>query len=510
VKLNPFFAVLPALLALAACNAPSADPADQTGQIGDELASQVRMIVGFGPDQAAGRAALASANAKVVLELPSVGAAAVTLPARAVAALQNNPNIEYIEEDAPRYPTSQTIPYGITLTQSDQVWATTTGGKKVCIIDSGVNINHEDLVGNTFTGYASGTGNWFSDGCGHGSHVTGTIAAQNNALGVVGVNTAGIPIHMIKVFGDDCSWTYSSTLVDAADRCLTAGAKVVSMSLGGGLKSRAEDQEFTKLWNAGVVSIAAAGNDGNTKLSYPASYANVISVAAVDSTKTVATFSQHNSGVDIAAPGVGVLSTVPWFADNHATVGSTSYTGGSIDGAAATAGKTGTLVDGAQCTAAGSWSGKIVLCQRGTNTFAEKVANVTSGGGAAAIIYNNVSGGFAGTLNGTSPTPAISISMEDGQAIIASGGIGQSTTVVSQVTKPANNGYEAWDGTSMATPHVSGIAALIWTAYPTKTPAQVRAALLNTAQDLGAAGRDDYYGYGLVQAKAALDYLGTH
>ncbi|HVE87272.1 MAG TPA: S8 family serine peptidase, partial [Myxococcales bacterium] len=72
------------------------------------------------------------------------------------------------------------------------------------------------------------------------------------------------------------------------------------------------------------------------------------------------------------------------------------------------------------------------------------------------------------------------------------------------------SGYEAWDGTSMATPHVSGVAALIWSAYPTKTATQVRAALQNTARDLGAAGRDNAYGYGLVQAKAALDYLGSH
>jgi subtilisin family serine protease len=59
----------------------------------------------------------------------------------------------------------------------------------------------------------------------------------------------------------------------------------------------------------------------------------------------------------------------------------------------------------------------------------------------------------------------------------------------------------------MATPHVTGVAALIWSAYPSKTNAQVRKALEATAMDLGTAGRDNYYGYGLVQAKAALDYL---
>jgi subtilisin family serine protease len=512
VKLPPFSVVLPALLALAACNAPETTPANETATVESDLTSQVRLIVHFGNDQSSGRAALNAAGARVALELPSIGAAAVTLPAKAVAALQNNPGLAFVEEDVPRYPLAQTIPYGITQTQVDQVWPTTTGGgKKVCIIDSGVSINHEDLVGANFTGYASGTGNWYEDSCGHGTHVTGTVAARNNALGVVGVNTGGISIHMVKVFnGADCAWAYSSTLIDAAERCLSAGANVVSMSLGGALKSKAEENEFNKLATNGILSIAAAGNDGSSRNSYPASYPIVMSVAAVDSNKVVATFSQHNSQVDIAAPGVGVLSTVPWLTTATLTVGGSTYSGGAIEGAPSSNGATGALVDGGLCTAAGSWAGKVVLCQRGTNTFAEKVTAAKNGGGVACVIYNNVPGGFAGTMGTTTTTiPAISLSQEDGQAIIASGGVGQSSTVVSNTVKPAS-GYEAWDGTSMATPHVSGIAALIWTAYPSKTATQVRTALESTAQDLGAAGTDTYYGKGLVQAKAALTYLGSH
>ncbi len=69
------------------------------------------------------------------------------------------------------------------------------------------------------------------------------------------------------------------------------------------------------------------------------------------------------------------------------------------------------------------------------------------------------------------------------------------------------NGYEFYDGTSMATPHVSGVAALIWSKYPDLTNVQIREALTSTALDLGATGRDVAYGYGLVQAKAALDKL---
>jgi PKD repeat protein len=106
---------------------------------------------------------------------------------------------------------------------------------------------------------------------------------------------------------------------------------------------------------------------------------------------------------------------------------------------------------------------------------------------------------------GTSTLPAVSISQEDGQFLKANR-LGASATVISQIIKPAS-GYEFLDGTSMATPHVSGVAALIWSVNPSWTNAQIRQALESTAQDLGTAGRDNSYGHGLVQAKAALDLL---
>lgn len=129
--------------------------------------------------------------------------------------------------------------------------------------------------------------------------------------------------------------------------------------------------------------------------------------------------------------------------------------------------------------------------------------NVQNGGGRAALIYNNVSGGFQGTLGeGNSSTIiALGLSLEDGQ-YLAANNIGSTATVSSSVVTPAS-GYEAWSGTSMATPHVSAAAALVWSCLPTATNVQVRNALTSTALDLGTAGRDVHYGYGLVQAKIA-------
>jgi subtilisin family serine protease len=276
------------------------------------------------------------------------------------------------------------------------------------------------------------------------------------------------------------------------------------MSLGGSLSSRTEDTAFQSAYKNGVLSIAAAGNGGNTRKSYPASYASVISVAAVDSNKALASFSQRNDAVELAAPGVGVLSTTPFKASALTVAGST-YLGSNIDGSARSGVSGKELVDGGLCdtTNTATWSGKIVLCQRGTNSFAQKVANVQVSGGLGAAIYNNVAGGFAGTLNGTSTIPAISISQADGEAALAK--VGQSATL--ENSGGTGSGYEAWDGTSMATPHVSGVAALVWSQHPTKSNAEIRTALQASAEDLGAAGRDTSFGYGLVQPSAALDYL---
>ncbi len=460
---------------------------------------------------------LRGAGAQVHHKFDKLNAMAVSLPQQAVSALAKNPNIVSIEEDAKRYPSAQTLPYGIDAVQARDIWdvdrngtvdmgAPNGAGRMVCVIDSGLYTAHEDFAGvNVVGGYP---GNWNTDSCGHGTHVAGTIAAANNDVGVVGVTPGSTSLYIVKVFGgSDCAWTYSSDLVNAAQRCEDAGANIISMSLGGSTKSRSEDQAFAQLYDNGILSIAAAGNDGNTRKSYPASYDSVMSVAAVDSNNLVADFSQQNGAVEIAAPGVGVLSTLPWLTTATVTVNGASYSGTTIE-FSAQGSASGTLVDGGLCDSVGSWNGAIVLCERGSISFFDKVNNVQNGGGSAAVLYNNVPGGFAGTLGdgNISTIPAIGISQEDGQLLVASD-IGSTADVVSNVTQPAS-GYEAWDGTSMATPHVAGVAALIWSADSSKTNAQIREALTQTALDLGTAGLDNAYGYGLVQAFDAWQYLG--
>jgi len=480
---------------------------------------KMRVWVEFRPGQGAKvENSLNALGAEFHYRFEDLNSFVVTVPEQALAGLRNNPNVVSIEEDAIRFPAAQEVPYGIDMVQARDVWDTDRDGvvdtgaptgsnRTICIIDSGLYTGHEDFAGvNIFGGYPTG---WNTDKCGHGTHVAGTITASMNSTGVVGVNPGTTSLYIVKVFGDDCGWTYSSTLADAANRCEAAGADVISMSLGGTTKSKLEEIAFNNVYSKGVLSVAAAGNDGTTRISYPGGYASVISVAAIDSNKVVADFSQKNSTVEVAAPGVGVLSTVPYLNLATVKVDNVTYSGNQIEFTPlAPSGIIGELVDGGLCGTSESWSGKVVLCERGTYDFVTKVKNVQTGGGVAAIVYNNVPGDFLGTLGseGLVNIPAISLSQETGQFLVANK-LGSSATVVTSSIIPAS-GYEAWDGTSMATPHVSGVAALVWSANPNWTNAEIRDALIKTAEDLGAVGKDNSYGYGLVQAKAALDYLG--
>ena len=140
----------------------------------------------------------------------------------------------------------------------------------------------------------------------------------------------------------------------------------------------------------------------------------------------------------------------------------------------------------------------------GSSTFGLLINSATSGTPSTAVLYNNAPGNFSGTLGEgvTSSIPAISLSQEDGQLLVAAL-LGAAGTVHSG----AGNGYALLDGTSMATPHVSGVAAAVWSRVPSASNQDIREALTATAQDLGAAGRDNTFGFGLVKAQAALDFL---
>ena len=258
------------------------------------------------------------------------------------------------------------------------------GGVPVGIVDTGIDAGHEDLAGKVAACGAAADGRVTDGECadseGHGTHVAGTIGAlANNRVGVAGVAFAS-PLIVCRALGGPDG---SGTVADVA-ACIRwvhdRGAKVISMSLGGPSSrtlAEAAKSAYARGGRSGSLLVAAAGNDGDGTVEYPAGLDQVVSVAAIDARDGVAPFSNENSDVELAAPGVDILST---------------------------------------------------------------------------------------KLGG---------------------------------------GYIRYSGTSMATPHVAGAAALLWGRTPGATASSVRRRLDAAVDDLGAPGRDPAYGYGVVDLAKA-------
>jgi len=490
--------------------------------------------------------AITKAKGSLHYDFPRLDAYVVSLPAAALNGILNNPFVVSVEADPERIPVEpvpmsfelpfedinlygdEVIPWGLEAVQARQIWdqdddgiadegVPTGEGIKVCIIDTGYYGGHEDLkdVGDGVTGMSQVDDDWTNDGGAHGSHVAGTISALNNGLGVVGVSPGTVDLHIVKIFDDSGLWVskaHASDLTAAIYECQAAGANVISMSLSGTGSNTKEESAFNELYEAGILHIAAASNDHVEGAEidpyhYPASYDSVVSVAALDSSLEIADFSQRNDKVEIAAPGVNVLSTIPKWEMNIVVVDDLDLSVNHVE-FAAYGNAAGTLVDGGLCLSTGDWADDVVLCKRGDISFYDKVMNVQDSGGVAAIIYNNVENeDLYATLGdgNTSEIVAVSTTLENGQLLLSK--VDSLATVSTFVLDEPLNGYEAWGGTSMATPHVSGVAALIWSAEPTWTNVQIRKALVSTAVDLGEEGRDVMFGFGLVQAADALAYL---
>jgi thermitase len=202
-----------------------------------------------------------------------------------------------------------------------------TGGVKVGIVDTGIDQSHPELSGKVancaattagLLGIIGGDPNpQESRGCAddhdHGTHVAGTIAAKaNNGVGVAGV-AFNANLAICKALHGPLGTGSTAAVANCITYVHNRGAKVISMSLGGGASTTLQNA-VANAWKNGAangsVLVAAAGNDGNSAVNYPAGYAQVISVAATDNRDAKASFSNTNADVEVAGPGVGVLSTV--------------------------------------------------------------------------------------------------------------------------------------------------------------------------------------------------------
>ncbi|MBE0367143.1 S8 family serine peptidase [Pseudoalteromonas aurantia] len=426
-----------------------------------------------------------------------------------VALMTASDQFVYIEEDFEYTPFSSTqiSPYGIGQVQANLVSDANADQVKVCVIDSGYDLGHPDLPQNA-TGFAdAAVGLWYKDGSGHGTHVAGSIAAINNSVGVIGVLPSDkVGIHAVRVFDDEGKQGLNSRIGRAVDNCVEHGANVINMSLGGASKSQYLEERLNAAYDQGVLIIAAAGNGGDATLSYPASYDSVVSVANIDKDRNKNDSSQFNAQVEISGPGTDVLSTVP--RGTGIVAGVTVQGAGAFEAAGMTHSVEGKLsaelADCGQALTTCTAPAKICLIERGGATFAKKAQNCEAGGGVAALVYNNAAGSFGGTLGDANhgvTIPVLALTQVTGNSL--------KTHLSKQVTAQLESisDYDVKSGTSMASPHVAGVAALVWSNHSQCTNVEIRNALNATAIDLGDAGRDHLFGYGLVQAKAAADYL---
>jgi subtilisin family serine protease len=383
-----------------------------------------------------------------------------------------------------------------------------TGEVVVAIIDSGLDYTHPDLAANVWTNKGEVPGNGvdddangylddlhgydFADGDGdpmdsgfHGTHVAGTIAAVgNNSVGVIGV---AFQAHIMALKASSDGTTLSDSAVIEAIQYATMmknrGVNIVAMnaSFGGGGSSSAEIAALQAAGDAGIVFCAAAGNNSANNDStpfYPASYRlpNMIVVAATDQNDSLASFSDFGATtVDLAAPGVNIYSALPVSqaaTTSYVQRASTTFSATQLTYSGSTTGITASIYYcglGNPSDFPTSVSGNIALIQRGTLFFSDKVSNAIAAGARAAIIYNNVAGNFSGTLqNPGNWIPAISLSQADGQALLAT--LPATGTVVN--SPDFTQVYQFLNGTSMATPHVSGAVAFAAINFPGESAIQ--------------------------------------
>lgn len=451
--------------------------------------------------------------------------------ASAIASLRQHPSIAFVEEEmmhpapAPiatlgtampmaKRTAAMDMPWGITAVRAPQAWLSTRGtDMKVMVLDTGLDVEHiavksRFIGGRNFTG---GSSTDVTDTAGHGTHVAGTILADGVDNGLTGV-APDAKLLMGKVCSENgCS---SIAIANGLDWAIAEGAHVVNMSLGGFFISEAEVQALIRAEAAGVMVIAASGNGGNGRVSYPAAYETVLAVGAVDEALLKADFSQWGPELAVMGPGVDVISSVPRGTGRGAVVMmEVDGKGNNVVNSTPFVGSPITAMVTNEVVFAGlgkpedftniNVSGKFALISRGELTFKDKVANAIAAGATGVVVFNNAPGMMQGSLtdDGTEAAiPAVMIEQtvgEEAKLALSNGEVVRFSMAVEATD------FASFQGTSMATPHVAGVAALVRAANPMLTPAQVRDVLKNTCTELGPNPNNEY-GRGIVNAEAAV------
>ena len=269
----------------------------------------------------ASQMALMKKNGAVPIKpLRIINGMAVQLPAQAQSALKKRLGIEIlrIDEDLILKGTgkpskgdqpAQDLPWGIERIGADIAWGDSSGTMvNVAILDSGADLDHLDLLTNIKGNYNTiNPRKSAQDDHGHGTHVAGIVAAVNNDIGVVGVGPQ-VNLYAVKVLNRKNEGSLSD-IIDGLQWCIDNHMQVVNMSLGTLYSNQSFHDAIIAVHNAGIVQVAAAGNEGSGGIIYPARYSETIAVSSVDSADQLATSSSRGTEIDLAAPGVQIYST---------------------------------------------------------------------------------------------------------------------------------------------------------------------------------------------------------
>lgn len=323
-------------------------------------AENIRVIVRFHGE--ADASVFARHGGQSDLVLATARAVAGTLPAAAVAKVEGLAEVASVMEDGiveaqgrvePTQP-SQSIPWGVSRIGADRTGPVRGRGVRVAVVDTGIDDTHPDFRD------ASGAsrvvlGPCFAKGArtsrddhNHGTHVAGILGASDNAIGVVGVAPECTPV-AVKVLNRKGSG-YDSAIIAGIDWAAANGCQVINLSLGGTTDNPLLREACDRAAAAGVLVVSGAGNSGDATPSYPGAYASVVCVAATDANDQKAYFSSTGLHVDLAAPGLGILSTV--LDGGYAVSSGTSMATPHVAGSAALAIASGRYADAAAVRAA--------------------------------------------------------------------------------------------------------------------------------------------------------------
>lgn len=406
-------------------------------------------------------------------------------------------------------------PWGVNAVRAPQAWAQGAEGQgvRVLVIDTGVDREHpalasqfeagKDFVEDDNTPYED------ADHVGHGTHVAATVLGAPLPGGFAGVAPKARLLSARVCSMEGCT---NLAVARGINWGIEKKVQVMNLSLGGEFLTKAENMAIEAAERAGIVVVAASGNDGVGKVGFPAALPTVIAVGAVGQELSKADFSQWGAQLDVMAPGVQVLSAVPQGTGRESSVKIVEAGREKQVNSMVMVGSpeikfqiNRSVADGGfgRPEELGHVSGRIALISRGQLSFGDKVKNAIAAGAVAVLFYNNEPGLVPGQLteDGSEVAiPALMIEQSEGEALRKRAQAGPVQVKLETIVTD----YSALDGTSMASPHVAGVVSLILSAKPKLTPAEVRQLLKATATPLREPNTNNEWGAGLVNAEKAV------